>query len=746
MLGHENETDGRIKKLACRHCGSLRLIFKERIACPKCEQVILGDRLRAIEETHRQLQEASRAMTKLLLHSDRNHVLHFAMNSREDAAAGLLSDPGNFELARTWVAASYLLVQADACKSFEDEAVSPPELLFASEEVICLDDRLEALRRNCLDVLDDGAFVWTENERLRAVPSSVVNGITAEIGEGWTALDSLEKIFGHDLVYPIRELIASEALSRSLPAVFHRRLAPDLSNASKATVFSRVCASLAAFIGFTIGPAFRSNNGILPVRDQSLEFMKQLLEKEFDKEQIAWFFSLASKVKGSKLEGLGYSTLVRDSSAQLTYLPYHSLFMLSVRTYKYTTSTNIGSAANYKGRAIEDVLFNGATACLQTTHPRNSRKLLRYQLPDGKGDLDVAGFDKSNLLLIEAKFWDSPTIDSLEEELDKFMQRIEYVRQNLSKLGFEPGLKITPVFFTPYAPFPKWQEIILLPSISSIISFIFTKFGSRTFELIAGDERIRQFVQTDRKERLMALDGSMVSSDIPENLYRIQDGVVDLLEDSEITVYAMTLAARAYPIFCEVSESVARQLRSSGVGPGTVIRMGLYNVLGGWAPTQLCFFTVLKSFEETKGQSAEVILTVANASSAKEDFVLRTWGDQAGRQILDFVKKWNVDFPKLLTRLDQKGQNYLSGVGIALGLQDMFDHVEQCSCGEVFGLSKALAVQLRTLYRDEKLRCPGCDPEFSTKIRKLTGNVGTLLGIGDLMTKLASRNEAASVK
>ncbi len=645
-------------------------------------------------------------MTKLLLHSGRNDVLHFAMNVREDAAAGLLSDPGNFEFARKWVAASHLLVQADTCSSSADEVVSPPELLLASEEVIRLDDRLEALRKNCLDVLDDGTFVRTEKERLREVPSSVLNGITAEIGEGWTALGSLETVFGKDLVYPIRELITSEALSRSLPAVFHRRLAPDLNNASRATAFSRICSSLAAFIGFIIGPAFRSNNGILPVPDQGFGFMKRLLEKEIDKEQLAWFFGLASKIKGSKLEGLGYSTIIRDSSAQLTYLPYHSLYMLSVRTYKYTTSTELGSAANYKGRAIEDVLFNGATACLQTTHPKNSRKLLRYQLPDGKGDLDVAGFDKSNLLLIEAKFWDSPTVESLEEELDKFMQRIEYVRQNLSKLGFEPGLKITPVFFTPYAPFPKWQEIILLPSISSIISFIFTKFGPRPFELIAGDERIRQFVQTDRKDRLMALDGSMVSSDVPENLYRIHDGVVDLLEDNEITVYAMTLAARAYPIFCEVSEPVAQQLRSSGVGHGTVIRMGLYNVLGGWAPTQLCCFRVLKSFEETKGQSPEMILTLANASSAKEAFVLRTWGEQLGKEILDFTKRWDVDLPKLLARLERKGQNYLSGVGIALGLQDMFDHVEQCSCGDVFGTSKKLAVQLSKLYPDGKPRCP----------------------------------------
>src|SRR2546427_1111375 len=116
----------------------------------------------------------------------------------------------------------------------------------------------------------------------------------------------------------------------------------------------------------------------------------------------------------------------------------------------------------------------------------------------------------------------------------------------------------------------------------------------------------------------------------------------------------------------------------------------------GWAPAQLCCFRVLKSFEETKGQSPAMVLTLANVSSARDEFVLRTWGEY-GKEILDFAEKWDVDLFKLITRLEQKGQNYLSGVGIALGLQDMFHFVAQCPCGDAIGMPTTLAVRLRGL-------------------------------------------------
>ena len=453
-----------------------------------------------------QLLTASRRMTVLLKHCGKSDVLNFAMNAREVAAKRLLSDPANVDFARNWVAASYLLVHTDSC-SGPKEAVLPFELLSASKEVIWLDDRLEALRNNNLDVLDDGTFVWTEKEKLQQIPSSVLQAITAEIGEGWTALEGMEKMVGADILYPVREVIESETLSRSLSRAFHRRLAPDLNSASKATDFSEISLNLAALIAFILGSEFKTANGILRASDQRFGFIKRELEREFDETRVAWFFSLMGKNVGSEMEGLAYSTVLRDSSAQLTFLPYHSLYMLSISSYKYTDAKSIGKAWNYKGRAVENVLFNAVTSCLQTRHPMDGRKLLRYQLPDDKGDIDVAGFDKSNLLLMESKFWDSPTVESLESELDRFKLRVDYVQQNLSKLGFDEGLKITPVFFTPYAPLAMWSQIRLLPSVSSIIYFLTKNFGPRRFRLIDGDERISQYVQMDNNGRFIPLDG-----------------------------------------------------------------------------------------------------------------------------------------------------------------------------------------------------------------------------------------------
>jgi len=666
------------------------------------------------------------------------------MNAREDAARRLPLEPANTDLARRWVAASYLVAQANSCSSTAEIVSRPLELLPFAEKAIRLSDRLEALRKNNLEVLKDGTLVYTEKERLREVPSSVRRGITAEIGEGWTALDGLEKLVGNEVLYPVGEVIAAETLSRTMSEAFHKRLAPDLNSASKTTVFSGICASIAAFVAFTIGAAFRRRNGILPVSEKVFEFIKKNLEEKFGKPGVAWFFHLMSTIQASKLDGLAYSTLVRDSFSQLTYVPYHSLIMLSLISFKFTISKKLGTAANYKGSAIEDLLYNGVTASLQTKHPKNTQKLLRYQLPGNNGDIDVAGFNETNLVLLEAKFWDSPTIASLELELSKFEHHIEYVQTHLADLGFDKRLKIISIFFTPYAPLPKWHDIILLPSISSIISFLLTTFGPRPFTLIVGDDKIRQFVQADTKEHFMAaLDGSKISPDIDEDIYRIQDGAVAELEDTELAVYVMAPSGRTYPIFCEINDKVATDLRSSGVGPGTVIRMGLYNLLGGWAPTQLCSFRVLKSSEETKGQSPEWTLILENASSAPDEFVLRTWGDELGKEILDFIHKWHVDFPKFLVRLEQKGQNYLSGVGVALSFQDKFDHVEQCSCGDLMGLPKQLADQLRALSSDGKLKCKFCDTELESKIRNLSGGTGGFLDFADLV-ELASKKEKSA--
>jgi len=76
--------------LACRQRGSLRLVLNDRIACPKCEKIILGDRPRTMRDISVQLLDASRRMTVLLKHCGKSDVLNLAMNARGEAAKRLL--------------------------------------------------------------------------------------------------------------------------------------------------------------------------------------------------------------------------------------------------------------------------------------------------------------------------------------------------------------------------------------------------------------------------------------------------------------------------------------------------------------------------------------------------------------------------------------------------------------------------------------------------------------------------------
>ncbi len=140
-------------------------------------------------------------------------MVRLAMNAREDAAKRLQLEPANIDLARRWVAASYLVAQADSCSTTAEIVPPPLELLRLAEEAIRIGDRLEALRKDNLEVLKDGTLVYTEKERLREVPSSVRRGITAEVGEGWTALNDLEKLCVKDHGI-LRNLLEPSSLCR----------------------------------------------------------------------------------------------------------------------------------------------------------------------------------------------------------------------------------------------------------------------------------------------------------------------------------------------------------------------------------------------------------------------------------------------------------------------------------------------------------------------------------------------------
>lgn len=126
-------------------------------------------------------------------------------------------------------------------------------------------------------------------------------------------------------------------------------------------------------------------------------------------------------------------------------------------------------------------------------------------------------------------------------------------------------------------------------------------------------------------------------------------------------------------------------------------------------------------------------LLAANPKSALEDLVNKMWGEEEGAYLLGFASKWGIDLDKLIERLKHNGQNVYTGIGAIETMGKANLTVVQCTCGDVFELDSRIVEPLRKMYRDHRLRCPGCDHESLKKVSTLTGKSLVILTSSDIM-------------
>jgi|GEM_PF-6889437 hypothetical protein len=93
-------------------------------------------------------------------------------------------------------------------------------------------------------------------------------------------------------------------------------------------------------------------------------------------------------------------------------------------------------------------------------------------------------------------------------------------------------------------------------------------------------------------------------------------------------------------------------------------------------------------------------------------------GRKNGKERLNVLKKWNIDFPLFLKHQIEKGQNTLISVGKLLRMTNMFETLVQCKCGEVIGLVSEILKVMKEMYPDG-ICCSKCDPEQLKRLRKM---------------------------
>jgi len=57
-------------------------------------------------------------------------------------------------------------------------------------------------------------------------------------------------------------------------------------------------------------------------------------------------------------------------------------------------------------------------------------------------------------------------------------------------------------------------------------------------------------------------------------------------------------------------------------------------------------------------------------------------------------------------------------------MQDMYDVLVQCTCGEVMGFSSEIYNAVVKLYGNNKIKCKRCDPKHREKLEKAMFQLG----------------------
>lgn len=88
--------------------------------------------------------------------------------------------------------------------------------------------------------------------------------------------------------------------------------------------------------------------------------------------------------------------------------------------------------------------------------------------------------------------------------------------------------------------------------------------------------------------------------------------------------------------------------------------------------------------------------------------IYQIWGDKLGKEILEVIEKWKINFKNFLNHQKSKGQNLMIGVSKLLYLADSGDQLVQCTCGEVMGFNDKILEAMKKVYLNG-IKCDKCD-------------------------------------
>lgn len=536
---------------------------------------------------------------------------------------------------------------------------------------------------------------YTEQHPITTIPSSFRYGVIQSYIE--------QDIFRYVFDLELRDLIKSELYSNYLTEYYNKRLLPFLTRDSINFIYLILQSIIDNFMYH--GTPYFIQEGILHVSKCDLNDLINHLRKRFDNENIDFF--IEKMIKRTDPDHATFQFFYYDEDENYVLISFQSLQILHKAVYSHLIIQKRGYDSNYKGEIIENLVHTELNIFDLILYDLDGNPLVEIPLLEQKyGDLDVLGYNNEYLILIEAKYWDRPILSSLEEQIEKFYKRCKYIEENYDQLGvpkkIDKSYKFLKIFYTPYAPYEKYKDIMIFPSRSQIIQYIYQFIPKKEVELLPKDTFLENLIQRYNDLIPYTIDVHTIDNTISFNKYRIQDAEVVKFDENEIIFLIFNLQGQRFEIYCELNEYIYKDLISQKIKRKDFLRIGIANILGLWNRMQLmCFKQV---------DYDELYIDVINLY--REPIM--------ADEVYQIFKTHNLNIRTLREHCIRKNQNIYSAIGHVLAMNTFTDFkIVQCKCGEVMSISKKIMIELQEEYLDKKIKCKYCDPLHHSRIERI---------------------------
>lgn len=584
-------------------CGDIRIIDK-KLQCPSCDSIVVSDSQPKIQELEQCLKDASAFLYSTLEGVNPEVLIEILAMEREKVAQRCLTDflDKENELKR-WLSISFLISKYPWNGNGLPNYGFVEYLISCAEEIIEFENDIYKLKKGLRKIVisdNKEKIVPTEFDVIQKIPEHVLNEYKnddiltkrmAEKAEDATNADLL--LIKAAMVQPGLPLIIGDEIYRHLKKNCSIRLLPNLRPAN-VNDFIEIALKFAGFTALQLGRDFSNNYGLLKISDQYMEQIKLAFKGESGS-KVEWYLQQLERSTGS-IRNLGQTIIIKTREG-LVFLPYFSIYLEAHLCLRWGASSEKGEYYRYIGETVEDIIFSFVSAySANTDHPLTGKPLLRVPWPGNRGKeiADVMVYDAHYLIVIESKFWETITVKDLELELEKFYDKIEYIKSNLIDFGFSPTLEVKPIFYVPYPPYNEWNGIKLIPSLILLGNEISKYFTPMTIKLSRKNKKLKQIIEAIKNATPYPVDLSLFDSAIPSNKYRVQDGVIESYDEEDVTAYIDNPIGQPTPLILDISKDVFRELRSKCIGKGDVIKMLVVNLNKTWSLVQLLDFTVIE--------------------------------------------------------------------------------------------------------------------------------------------------------